>query len=449
MEELLDSRLRSTVSQLRNSLGNVASSQMLLRLLNPSRDPVRVATAITRFAVPDEREAEINSTIGSDGCELICIPLQFQAILDVKIFGAVSTVKIVTSVNMAGRFDSRDGLLTAVNVSFDCISLLNTMVAQARSIVKTATTKATSLSMQIAQWHAKKKEKAASVGMLVLERTAASPPREDHAHTAALGGARKHSMMSLHSLQGHSLSHGSQTSLDLRSALSNFFTSFSNSAQIKAHKQQRSASKGLLRSRSLHSRTKCHQSEGYSSPNNANETFDFGPTVNVTGALGGSTAVATNVVRFQMSNGSASALSHLQNNNRVVPNPLASSWSKNEHPQEAPRGPSPPSQPQPPPDTSKGNIHAGLFSWLENDKIFLTDEKIREQNAADAESERIAAAAPQPLRFFTAADGLGQHGLEIVSNEIFGNRLIDQRLQEKKRQHRNQCVGDAKRRKPG
>lgn len=57
--------------------------------------------------------------------------------------------------------------------------------------------------------------------------------------------------------------------------------------------------------------------------------------------------------------------------------------------------------------------------------MFLTDEKIQEQNAADAESERKLREAPMPLRFFTAAEdmGGGVSGLEMVSKSIFGGVL--------------------------
>jgi len=435
MEELLDSRLRSTVSQLSNSLGSATNSQLLLRLLSPSRHPIQVATVITRFAIPDGEENTNNNAAKNNDGYAIFIPLQFQAILDIKIFGAVSTVKLVTSVIMEGKFDSRDELLTAVDVGFDCVGLLKTMISQARSVVKAATTKAAELSVQIAKWETMKKEKAASAGLTALRRTMALTSWKNH--------AKKSSALSLHSLLGNSLSHESQTSLD-GSRLSALFTSFpslSNSVQSHTFKQQKSASKGLLRERSLYSRNnfqlKNQLSLGYSSLSNANETFDFGPISSAKKPLGGSATNAANVVRFRMPNssllpntGDASSTTVLSCQQQVTP--IAPSLMQQQQPH----------------NTAKGNIHAGLFSWLQDDKIFLTDEKIQEQNAADAESERIAAAAPQPLRFFTAADGLGQHGLEIVSNQIFGNRLIDQQLQEKKRQHENHFVGDAKRGKP-
>eukprot|EP00984_Skeletonema_dohrnii_P020549 scaffold10033_cov116-Skeletonema_dohrnii-CCMP3373.AAC.1 len=54
--------------------------------------------------------------------------------------------------------------------------------------------------------------------------------------------------------------------------------------------------------------------------------------------------------------------------------------------------------------------------------MFLTEDKIEEQNAIDEEKERRAREAPMPLRFFTAAEeiGGGEGGLKKVSDALFG-----------------------------
>ncbi len=70
-----------------------------------------------------------------------------------------------------------------------------------------------------------------------------------------------------------------------------------------------------------------------------------------------------------------------------------------------------------------GNIYKGLFNWIQDDeKMFLTEDKIKEQNAIDEEKERLERNAPMPLRFFTAADeiGGGERGLKKVSDALFG-----------------------------
>jgi hypothetical protein len=49
--------------------------------------------------------------------------------------------------------------------------------------------------------------------------------------------------------------------------------------------------------------------------------------------------------------------------------------------------------------------------------MFLTEDKIKEQNAINEEQERRDRDAPTPLRFFTAADAIGggEGGLRKVS----------------------------------
>ena len=56
----------------------------------------------------------------STGEIVLSIPLQFKVILDVKIFGVVSTVELCAPVSMSGQFDPHDGLLTAVEADVDC-----------------------------------------------------------------------------------------------------------------------------------------------------------------------------------------------------------------------------------------------------------------------------------------------------------------------------------------
>lgn len=173
-----------------------------------------------------------------------------------------------------------------------------------------------------------------------------------------------------------------------------------------------------------------------STNNNANATFDFGSGNHSNNtnnsALGQRTA---SIVRFQMPNVSSTSCGNKQN--YCPPSSstlaLASSLSNTQqyqqqhqqHQVQQQASQESKTEAAPTQQENKGNIHAGLFSWLQEDSMFLTDEKIQEQNVADAESERKLREAPMPLRFFTAAEdmGGGVNGLEMVSKSIFGGVL--------------------------
>lgn len=86
--------------------------------------------------------------------------------------------------------------------------------------------------------------------------------------------------------------------------------------------------------------------------------------------------------------------------------------------------------------TEPGNIYKGLFNWIQDDnKMFLTDDEIKEQNAINEEKERRAAQAPMPVRFFTAADeiGGGEGGLKKVSDALFGRSTKEQNDEKRSR----------------
>ena len=445
MDELMDSRLRSTVSQLVQKAGTMANSQLVFKLLSPSRNPIQVATVITRFVVPENSEKQQQQQQGISGQdELLSIPLQFKAILDVKVFGEVSTVELSTPVTMSGKFDINDGLLTAVDVSFDCVALLKAMISQARIIIKTAVTKAVQLSVQIAEWHAKKK-------------------------TAELNGHSQQSTLSLHSLLGSSFSLGSLNSLSIPSMDGGTTSSALNGSlfsMTSMNKPSRSKpGKGLLRQSSYARNNIMAACERYNAKlgvmnsnndagNNANATFDFGSNNNniinsnnnnsSNGSYNDNMTRTHSMVRFRIPepNNKSSCSNNIykqhagfDNNANVnrssfesTSTPSTSSGSLNQQfqqqqqlaPQEYHQANQQQEQQQPP----KGNIHKGLFSWIkDDDPMFLTEENIKEQNEADAERERELRDAPMPLRFFTAAQDLGggECAMEMVSKSIFGN----------------------------
>ena len=346
LKELVDSRLRSTVSQL---VKRSETPAPCLKLLSPSRKPIQIATVITRFVSPDQQDGEnmggsVTSSVSAN--DMLSIPLQFKSVIDIKVFGEMSTIEITTPVNMTAKFDTLDdGLFTAIDICFDCQTLLQNMIGQARLIVKMAVTKAATLSVQIVKWHEKRlkrKQAAASMGVFGLKPSG-----------------------STHSLIGGGLGSISSFDCSMNTALS---------------KNAKHPSKGLLRNPS------------------------FGGD---TAKLMRSNSMRSNsVVRFQEN-------CELRT---IVPSGNNSSFPI-QHPLQADH------------QGQGGNIHAGLFSWLQEDSMFLTEEKLHEKDIADAKAERKRLEAPQPVRFWsTEDDGVdggvrvrSPQGLANMTQTIFGN----------------------------
>jgi len=327
---------------------------------------------------------------------MLSIPLQFKAILDVKIFGVVSTVELCAPVTMSGKFDPQDGLLAAVDVSFDCVRLLNTMIQQGRAVVKTAVTKAAALSVQIAEWHVRKKASS-------LIRKGQGLFNNDGTTTAA-----QQSQRSLHSLLGSDVSLCTMgNSLDGGATLTSLFTSFPSVSHSNNNKGgvPVKPTKGLLRESS---RGLWRNGQRNS---NANATFEFGGGTN---SNMNTLARTAGRVQFQIPTTLKNSPNNTPRMSSCTTNSSSSSLLSQQQAQQQ--------EQEELQSADKGNIHQGLFSWLQDDKMFLTEEKIQEQNAADAEAERKMREAPMPLRFFTAAEDLGggESGLQMVSNSIFG-----------------------------
>jgi hypothetical protein len=66
-----------------------------------------------------------------------------------------------------------------------------------------------------------------------------------------------------------------------------------------------------------------------------------------------------------------------------------------------------------------GNTYKGLFSWLENDSMFLSEDKLKEQDAIHAKKERESQQAPMPLRFFSSGE---EGNLEMMGQSLFGGK---------------------------
>lgn len=224
--------------------------------------------------------------------------------------------------------------------------------------------KATALSIRVAKYHEQQSTSALAVAQ-VLARN----------------------IPSFHSL-------GSLGNVSLSSNLSNLFSSLASSSgrgsgghrHRHPHNKQ-SNSRGLLRT-SFQTKTAAAELQ------RVNEEFDLTHGAYCTLTRDKKTE---NVVRFNVPNSSEPA--------RLGRMPVTTKSSES------------------------GNMYKGLFNWIQgDDKMFLTEDEIKEQSAISEEKERRAAEAPMPVRFFTAADeiGGGEGGLKKVSDALFGTNAKEQ-----------------------
>jgi hypothetical protein len=144
MKELMESRLARMVLQLLRTEGG--NSGVMVHLLSPSRNSIKICTVVTRF----EARPESSSVEESEG-ELV-IRMMFKAVLDVTIFGEMTTGEMQSPVSIVGEFhdvESEGPLLSSVDIKFDCTAFLREMIRHARTLVKKAVMEAAALSVKI------------------------------------------------------------------------------------------------------------------------------------------------------------------------------------------------------------------------------------------------------------------------------------------------------------
>jgi hypothetical protein len=272
--------------------------------------------------------------------------------------------------------------MSAIDVKFDCETLLKSMISNSRLLVTTLIKKAAALSIQIAKYHEEQSSSALFLAHLLSGKKPPPPP----------------TWPSLHSL-------GSFASDSLCSNISNLFSIGSSSTPGGRNKQPTNSKQnqgirrttqpvGGLRRTSFHNNVTLR----------VNEEFDL---------------THKSVVRFN------------------IPDPSESSRVKSISPTTAKA-------------RESGNIHQGLFNWIENDKMFLTEDKLKEQNAINEDLERKAQEEPMPRRLFTREEiSGGEGGLNIVSHTLFGVSMSGGQSNDKRSRTlwRDQHNGSRKRRK--
>jgi len=93
MEELMESRLKSTLIQLVSKSaerGVQGHLNLMFKLISPSRNPLHIASMLTQFVIPEHTSSE-DASIATD---VVTLELYFKAIIDVVIFGDVKTVAL-------------------------------------------------------------------------------------------------------------------------------------------------------------------------------------------------------------------------------------------------------------------------------------------------------------------------------------------------------------------
>lgn len=438
-ETLIDSRLRSVTSQIvlksQPSVTENKYSKILLLLLSPSQRPVRVATVITRFMIPLPEKNEngncdefgilttTTTTTGensssSSSVTKLSIPLIFKAVLDIKVFGEVNTIELSCPVTISGTFDIHDttaGLLTNVDIVFNTEHLLRSMIDHARLVVKLAVTKAAATSVNVIQLYNTKRE----------PKTKSTLPIGKKTTTTTATSTMSLNSLTTNSLFGSSVLLDTMTSLDPK-ALGSLFSSFSQQHQLQKRSgstvavEKGESSYGLLTNNNSTIQTIRKNSNSISpTTSTANATLDLKNDTTNTAAINSRNITST--VRFQISKSPSPSTTpitcnlttcnedHVSSTSTCTTHPLLVQQPHSHHQQQL-VSIQPQLQCQQLQDggeTRNGNVHAGLFSWLQNDSMFLTDNQIEEANVADAKRELARSLVPMPLRFFTDNTDIG------------------------------------------
>jgi hypothetical protein len=378
---------------------------------NGNSDELGIITTTTTIT------GERNSSSSNSSITELSIPLIFKTVLDIKVFGEVNTIELSCPVTISGTFDIHDtvaGLLTNVELVFNTEHLLRSMIDHARLVVKLAVTKAAATSVNVIQLYNAKREPKTKSTLPISKKT-----------TTTATSTMSLNSLTTNSLFGSSVLLDTMTSLDPK-ALGSLFSSFSQQHQL----QKRSGSTvavdkgesnyGLLKNNTSTIQTIRKNSNSISpTTSTANATFDLKNDTTTTTAINSRNITST--VRFQTSKSPSPSTSpitcnlttcnedHVSSTSTCTTHPLLVQQAHSHHQQQLV-----PIQPQSQcqqsrdgGETSNGNVHAGLFSWLQNDSMFLTDNQIEEANVADAKREIARSLVPMPLRFFTANTDIG------------------------------------------
>ena len=149
-KQLLCSRLRASMSALIDTtvkLGDFDKAKVLRRLFN-SRECIKISTVVTSYTVLTN--ADRHQPPGK-----VTEALVFEIIIDAKMMGTVHTVTLQVPGTISAVINPNDYLLQSVDIVFDTVNFLKTMMEQARNLVKKTMKRAAKITA--AYIHMKKK----------------------------------------------------------------------------------------------------------------------------------------------------------------------------------------------------------------------------------------------------------------------------------------------------
>lgn len=147
---LIESRLRSSNAALLKQAFQrhpslSAETSILTHLLQNS--PITLNTVVTSFRVVSTNRNPSRNRYNTE----ILLPLVFETVMDVSILGQLTTISFQAPGTVTGSFNCHDGLLQHVDIEFDTIALLQTMMKQARSCVRKTIARGVSISRILAE----------------------------------------------------------------------------------------------------------------------------------------------------------------------------------------------------------------------------------------------------------------------------------------------------------
>jgi len=149
-QQLLVSRIRCSMLALIDKMSKMGNSQnvdVLKRLLS-SKNLLKLTTVVTSFTVIGKEKNTADRKMTA--------PILFETIVDCSMLGKVHTVTLQAPGTITVTINNNDNLLESVEVAFDTIAFLKTMMHQARLLVKKTIRRAAKITAAYIQMKADK-----------------------------------------------------------------------------------------------------------------------------------------------------------------------------------------------------------------------------------------------------------------------------------------------------